>query len=60
MMGECAAMAPQINPAEVAVLVPQHPRLGAERGFQRDRHVALAVDAREDDDASLHWFHNRM
>ena len=45
----------QVEAGEVGLLVPDHARFGT-GAAQRDRHVALAVDAGEDDDAGFHRF----
>ena len=52
-VGEAAGDHDQVEAGEVGLLVPDHARRGARAG-QRDRHVALAVDAGEDDDAGFH------
>ena len=46
----------QIQPVEVGLGVPNHAWRAAGRAFQCYRHVALTVDAGEDDDAGLHGF----
>ncbi len=51
---EAAGDDDQVDAGQVGVLVPQHLGVGAEGGFQRDGHVALPVDAGEDDDAGFH------
>ncbi len=51
---EAAGDDDQVETGDVGILVPDHLGLGAEGGFQRDGHVALAVDAGEEDDAGFH------
>ena len=41
-------------PGEVGLGVPEHSRLAAGRALQRERHVALAIDAGEQDDGGVH------
>src|SRR5579872_422548 len=43
----------KVQAGEISLLVPDHARFGT-GSTQRDRHVTLAVDTGEDDDAGFH------
>ena len=57
---EAAGDDDQVDAGDVCVLMPDHFRPRAERGFERDRHIALPVDTGKDDDARGHGVRERI